>query len=880
VSGGALQLNMGTLYPALMRLEQRGLPWFDDLKRDVIHAARMLRRSPGFTGVALMTLALGIGANTSMFTILQAVILRPLDYPNPGQLFRLTAEFSADGSSATGLSYPELLEFRDVTRSFADVGMFAAGGSTTGGGSGVWAGEVNLAAADRPIRVRAAGVDDHLLRVLGVRTLQGRLFNAGETDAMPANPGRGGPPVAILSERLWMSAFGSRPIVGEMVHIDGRPHEIVGIMAAGADLIDRQPEVWLPIGVHPVFRQIRTNHFLGVVGRLRDGVTPQEAQAELSTLLENWSARTGAKGHVPVARPARPDDHRLQLQPLQDSVVGDARHAVWVLQAAVCVVLLIGCANLASLSLARAEARRREFAVRIALGATRGRLIRQAMTEGVLLSIGGGALGLWLAHAGLQALLVTYPASLPRLRELAIDVPVLLFTLVISIGTGLLFGLAPITRRRASDLLAAANEGGERSSSGVRRRQVRQGLVIAEVGLAVLLATTAALLVRSVANLTHVDAGFDRSRLLTFSMTLPRGVDYPGGRAQVYQQLLATIRTAPGVDAATAMSDLPLTRFTQRYPTRIQSDTDPAVQTSEIVDHYQFVMTDYFDTMRIPIVAGRGFNAADAASTDRVVLVNETLAAKLWKERNPVGQRIRPNLSASLGTGANPWHTVVGVVGDVKENGVDREAGTELYLFIDQPAPSVESLDGPWSPQVPVMMHVALRTRLTATALTPMLEGAVRRVDPAVPIVRLRNMDTVLAHSISRPRLLSQLLTGFATLALLLAVIGTYGLLAQTVTERRREIGVRVALGATRSDVLAFVLRDGLRSVVIGLVVGTGAVFGVSRVIGSLLFGLPPTDLPTIVVVGVTMLLVSAGAAAVPAWRAARVDPVGVLRAD
>jgi predicted permease len=551
-----------------------------------------------------------------------------------------------------------------------------------------------------------------------------------------------------------------------------------------------------------------------------------------------------------------------------------------VLHAAVCVVLLIGCANLASLSLARAEARRREFAVRIALGATRGRLIRQAMTEGVLLSIGGGALGLWLAHAGLQALLVTYPASLPRLRELAIDVPVLLFTLVISIGTGLLFGLAPITRRRASDLLAAANEGGERSSSGVRRRQVRQGLVIAEVGLAVLLATTAALLVRSVANLTHVDAGFDRSRLLTFSMTLPRGVDYPGGRAQVYQQLLATIRTAPGVDAATAMSDLPLTRFTQRYPTRIQSDTDPAVQTSEIVDHYQFVMTDYFDTMRIPIVAGRGFNAADAASTDRVVLVNETLAAKLWKERNPVGQRIRPNLSASLGTGANPWHTVVGVVGDVKENGVDREAGTELYLFIDQPAPSVESLDGPWSPQVPVMMHVALRTRLTATALTPMLEGAVRRVDPAVPIVRLRNMDTVLAHSISRPRLLSQLLTGFATLALLLAVIGTYGLLAQTVTERRREIGVRVALGATRSDVLAFVLRDGLRSVVIGLVVGTGAVFGVSRVIGSLLFGLPPTDLPTIVVVGVTMLLVSAGAAAVPAWRAARVDPVGVLRAD
>ena len=328
------------------------------------------------------------------------------------------------------------------------------------------------------------------------------------------------------------------------------------------------------------------------------------------------------------------------------------------------------------------------------------------------------------------------------------------------------------------------------------------------------------------------------------------------------------------------MSDLPLTRFTQRYPTRVQSDADPAVQTSEVVDHYQFVMTDYFETMRIPIVAGRGFTDADAASLDRVVLVNETLASRLWKGRNPIGQRVRPSLSASLGTSVNPWHTVVGVVRDVKENGVDREAGTELYLFIDQPAPPVESADGPWSPQAPVMMHVALRTRLTPAALTPMLEEAVRRVDPAVPIVRLRDMDTVFAQSISRPRLLSQLLTGFAALALLLAAIGTYGLLSHTATQRRREIGVRMALGATRSDVLAFVLRDGMRSVGIGLVVGLAAVFGVSRLIGSLLFGIRPTDATTIAAVCMTMLVVAVGAAVVPAWRAARLDPVAVLRAD
>jgi predicted permease len=697
---------------------------------------------------------------------------------------------------------------------------------------------------------------------------------------MAGRPGLGGPPVAILSYELWQRAFDGRPVVGEFVHIDGRPHEVVGIMPAAVDLMDRRPEVWLPIGVHPVFRQIRTNHFLGVIGRLRDGVSRQAAQAELSAFLENWSARTGAKGHVPIAHPSRPDDHRLQLQPLQDALVGDAPRAIWLLQAAVGLVLLIGCANVANLSLARAEVRRREFALRTALGASRGRLLRQTMTEGVLLSLGGGLLGLWLAHVGLEALLVAFPASLPRLGDVTIDIPVLIFTAVISLGTGLLFGLAPVGRRRIADLVSPAGDGGERGSSGARRRQVRHGLVIAEVGLAVLLVTMAVLLTRSVVNLTRVDAGFDRDRLLTFSMTLPRGVEYPGGRAQLYQQLLATIRSAPGIDAATAMSDLPLARFTQRFPTRVQSDVDPAVQATEIVDHYQFVMTDYFETMNIPIVAGRDFNTTDATSTDRVLLVNETLANKLWKGRNPIGQRVRPSLSASLGTGANPWHTVVGVVRDVKEGGVDRAAGTELYLFIDQPAPSVESLDGPWRPEAPVTMNVALRTRLTPAALTPMLEAAVRRIDPAVPIVRLQDMETVFAHSIRRPRLLAQLLTGFAALALLLAAIGTFGVLSYMVTQRHREIGVRMALGATRAAILALVLREGLRSVAIGLVAGLATVLGVSRLIESLLFGIRPTDVATIAVVCVTMLLVAVGATVVPAWRAARLDPVSVLRAE
>jgi predicted permease len=430
------------------------------------------------------------------------------------------------------------------------------------------------------------------------------------------------------------------------------------------------------------------------------------------------------------------------------------------------------------------------------------------------------------------------------------------------------------------DLAAAAREGGERGSSSVRRQPIRQLLVIAEVGLAVLLVTIAALLIRSVVNLTRVDAGFDRARLLTFSITLPRGVSYAGGRAALYQRLLATIRSTPGIDAATAMSDLPLAHYTQRYAMRVQSDVDPAVETSAVVDHYQFVMTDYFETMAIPIMAGRAFTPTDASSMDRVALVNETLADKLWKGRSPIGQRVRPSLSASLGTSINPWHTVVGVVRNVRENGVDRDAGTELYLFIDQPAPSVESANGPWSAQAPIMMNVALRTRLTPAELTPILEEAVRRIDSAVPIVRLQDMDTVFAHSIRRPRILAQLLAGFAALALVLAAIGTYGVLAYMVTQRRREIGVRMALGASRSMVVAMVLRDGLRSVVIGMVVGLAAVLGVSRLIASLLFGLRPTDVTTMAVVCITMLLVSAAAAILPAWRASRLHPVAVLRAD
>src|SRR5687767_13653628 len=340
--------------------------WLDSVGRDLRYGFRTLRRKPLFTAVALLTLALGIGANTAIFSIVNVVILRPLGYPAPEQLMRLTAYVPAGSVQGFRLSTPEYLEFRAMNRSFAEVGAFAVGEGVAGGGAGAWAGAVNLTAGDRPVRARSALVDGHLFATLGVQPAQGRLFGPAETDAMSSRPGLGGPPVAILSHQLWQSAFGGRPLVGQTVEVDGRPHDIIGIMPPGFDVMDNRTEIWLPIGVHPAIRRVRGKHILQVIGRLKDGVTLQAAEAELSTFLDNWGERAGVQGHVPTASPSRPQDHTLRLQPLQDAILGDAGRAIWLLQAAAGFVLLIACANLAGLVLARAETRRREFAVRTA----------------------------------------------------------------------------------------------------------------------------------------------------------------------------------------------------------------------------------------------------------------------------------------------------------------------------------------------------------------------------------------------------------------------------------------------------------------------------------------------------------------------------------
>src|SRR5215468_5997384 len=832
----------------------RGGRWLEATWQDLRYGARTLLKRPGFTLAAVLTLALGIGANTAMFAIVHGALLRPLDYPKPDQLMYLTAEAPAIGGVRNALSVPEYTEFRQMNQSFAAVGAYSTGGAayTTG--------EVNVTAGDRPLRARSISVDAHLLKALGIQPEQGRFFSDEETARWT---GTLPPPIAILSYELWRTAFGGRPLVGQKVEIEGRPHEIVGIMPPGADVMDNHTQVWLPLWLHPNTARYRGAHVLYVIARLKDGVTAGMAQTELSAFLENWGERVGATNHVPTNRPLRSVDHTLQLRALQDAIVGNASRPIWVLQAAVGFVLLIVCANLANLVMARASSRRREFVVRAALGASRGRLLRQAIAEGALMSGAGAILGIWLASAGVRALIRAYPASVPRTSELTINLPVLLVALGLSAGTALLIGLVSLGRRTSS-MMTALKEGA-RGSNGAWRRHARRGLLIAQVAFAVMLVIGAGLLIQTVYNLTRIDAGFDRSRLLTFSMTLPMANSEPVTRAQAYQRMLDRLRSVPGVLGTAAMSGLPPNRTPDGIATPIENYSSYDGKPFENIDYYQFVMGDYFGTMGIPIIAGRGFERTDNASQGKVVIVNETLAKRIWKGRNPIGQRLRPP-GASFGASDDAWHTVIGVAKDVRQRGLERPAGTELYVSLDQHSVS------------PPSMNVVMRTTLAPAALSGTIEHVVRELDAAVPVVRLRDMDSVFAESVSRPRLLAQLLGAFAGLALLLAAIGTYGVLSYMVTERRREIGIRVALGATRSHVLTQIMKQGLQVTALGATIGLAGALAINRLIASLLFGVQPTDIMTIAFVIATIIAVAVVASWLPAWRASRLDPNVALR--
>ena len=834
---------------------KRRVAWLDDFARDVRHALRSLRRSPAFTTVALLTLALGIGANTAIFSIVNGVLLRPLAYRHPAQLMYLTT----NGNPQFPVSVAEYLEFQQFNRSFADVGAFRTG-------------EANLVAGDRAFRVRTAILDAPLLNALGVQAAQGRLFTNEDS---VVRLGQGGiaiptPVAAVISYELWQSTFGAAPLVGHSINVDGRRLLVVGIMEKGADLMDNHAEIWLPLGFSNTERLARNNHNLALIGRLKEGVTAASAQSELKALIEAWSGRTGITpggghtGHV-FLPPNGKGGHFLQMTPLADQILGAAGRSIWVLQAAVGLVLLIACANVANLLLARAETRQREFAVLTALGAGRGRLLRKLLTESVIISIAGGTLGVLLGRAGLEALVRAHPASLPRIGEVTVDLQVMLVSLAVAIVSGLLFGLAPMRHTRLGATAEALKSGG-RASAGTTRHHLRRALVMGETALAVIIVVGAGLLLRTVHKLTTVDMGFDRARLVTFSVTLPPASFDLLARVRAYQRLLEQLRALPGIQMVTAMTSLPLDRPFLFNQTEIANSTAPLASIAPL--DYQRVMSDFFDTIGIPILLGRGFESTDVGSGGRVAVVNETLANTYWKGQNPIGQQLRPG-------GTTPWFTVIGVAKDVKQTGVDQPVGAEAYVFVDQLA-----TDSPTSFVTisPTTMRVVMRTTLPLPTLAPTIERVVRDVDPAVPVAHLRELDEVFTESIRRPRLLAQLLTLFSALALLLSAVGTYGLLASMVTERRREIGIRLALGATRSTVLSGIIKHGLLLTLGGSILGLAGALTLNRLVASLLFGVGPTDTTTFVVATTTITAVAAIASWLPAWRASRLDPIVTLR--
>ena len=821
------------------------------LRHDLVYALRTLAKSPGYAAVTILTLALGIGANTAIFSVVNGVLLKPLAYPRPDRLLFITSTFPRLGFDRFWVSIPEWAEFKERNHSFQGVAAYSEG-------------SVNLGVPERPRRVNSALVTTEMMNVLGVGPLRGRVFN--EADAVP-----GAEDVAIVSAATWRTDFGGdESLVGRVVQIDGAPTRIVGIMPPGYDIHDERIEVYLPLTIDPkTFPNNRSSHFLYMIGRLKDGVTFGQAQADLDSMIDQWRTLSGNK-HSPSKQAAFV--HMLQMEPMKTDMVGSVGRALWVLQGAVGFVLLIACANLANLILARSESRQREFAIRTALGAGRVRLLRQFLTEGVLLALVGGALGAAIGFAGLRALLAANPESIPRALEIALDWKVLVFTFAVSIVTGMVFGMAPLLHLREQVVTLSLKEGGHRATSGAARARVRSGLVMAEVALAVVLVVGAGLLMRSFQKLMTVDPGFQRDHLTTFGVVLP-GSAYRKGETRVafFDRLMGRLREQPGVTAVAAMSGLPPNRPVNANDTDFEGYTAQQGEPAENVDYYQTVTVDYLKTMGIPLVKGRGFEPADVAGAP-VLLVNEALEKKFFTFRKleAVGQRVNIfDGSGPNGNGTKAF-TIVGVVRDVKQGGMAAQTGTELY-FLNEQGPRAVGF-------APGNMNVVVRSTVPEPSLAQTIQQAVREQDPSLPIVKLRSMDQVFSDSAARPRFLAVLLGIFAGLALALAAIGTYGILSYSVTERTKEIGIHMALGATRGSVLGMVLGQGMRLTIVGLVAGLAASFFLTRLLQAQLFNVKPTDPATLAAVAGFIAVIAFFACYVPAQRATRVDPMVTLR--
>jgi putative ABC transport system permease protein len=791
--------------------------------------------------IAVLCLALGMGATTAVFTVVDAVLFRPLPYKEPGRLVRLYSEFPNfpnGGLRRFPISPPEFVELRENLRSYDHIDAWQVNA-------------VNLTTAKDPMRVTATAVSGTLLESLAIAPQQGRWI--GEADD------REGAPLAILiSDGLWRRAFGgAQNTVGRETKVNGTPATIIGIMPAGFDYPPGQvdvSDVWMPLQLTAVDRQRRGNHRLAVLGKLRPGVSIEQARAELASQVNAWGARASNNFHT-----IHPQTHPLLEFGMQEEVVRAVRPAMLVILGAVGFVLLIACVNVANLLLARAQARQREIAVRMAMGSGVTGLIRQFVSEGMLISVAGAALGLGIAWFGVKLLLWAGSDTIPRLSEVTLDWRVLSFTGAVLIATAIVFGLVPLAQALARNTHETLKAAAGRTSATIQAAALRRTLVVAELALALVLLVACGLMLQAFWRLQSVDAGFDPSNRLTMRVALP-GAQYNNDAAAAFlMRLEDTLAHLPGVVSATIMSGLPPQRPGDFNDTQIENFVPRAGGPVQNVDYWQFVGNRYFETLGARLVEGRVIDERDQRDAASVVVVNETMARAFWPNESALGHRVR------VGPPQTPWRTIVGVVGDIKNAGTDKPTGTELFI--------------PWRQATPIRVaQIVIRTQGAPLSMANSVRSAIAQLDSSLPVAAVRSMDQVVSESRSRPRFLSVLLTFFTVVALALAAIGVYGVISYSVAQRTAEIGIRIAIGADSGRILAMVLKQGVILGLIGIATGVGTAIWLTRFMKAILFAIEPLDIPTFAGTVALLLAMTLLASWIPARRATRVDPIRALR--
>jgi putative ABC transport system permease protein len=824
----------------------RSLNWLDDILRDLRFALRSLGKTPGFTAVAIIVIAVGIGVNTAVFSVIDTVLLKPLTYPDPQSLVMLMN--TGPQGSFPGANVPKFNIWHRQTSIFQQVAGYDSGGAG-----------LNLTSGDHPQQVQGVHVTADYFAMLGAPVIAGRTFTSAEDSP---NGGH----VVVLSYGLWKSRFGGNPkIVGSTIQVESQPYLVVGVI--GRNFVTEDPaDLWIPFQFDLTSQDMA--HYFVVAARLRPGITLQQANAQLKLAADQYRRTyVGAMG---------PEDG-FGVASLQEIMIGDTRTPLLVLSGAVGFVLLIACANVASLMLARASARKRELATRAALGAGRMQIVRQLLTESLVLSLSGGVLGLILGFAGVRLLLSISPDTLPRVGEggsaVTLDLNVLLFTLGISVFTGILFGIIPAIGASRPNLVASLNEGGSRSGIGFRSGKLRSILVVSEMALALVLVIGAALLIRTFMKLESVDPGFDTHNLLTMAMSISGDrFQKTAGVAQLIRDGTDRLKAVPGVVDATAACCLPLQRGFGVPFDIVGRPKSPTPQMSG--GGYYSVSWKYFNTFGIPLLRGRNFTEQDNGSAPGVVIINEAMAKHYW----PTGDPLKDRLQTGVGMGsifAEPPRQIIGIVGDTHDAGLNNDPFPTMYFPVAQMPDAETALNSRVAP-----LWWAVRTSVDPHTLTAPISAALREASGGLPVAHFRTMDEILARTTSRQRFNMLLLSIFGGSGLLMAAIGIYGFMAYSVQQRSQELGIRIALGAQASNIRNLVVKQGMGLALIGVVIGIAGAFWLTRFLASFLFGVKAWDPTAFILTPLVLCSVALLAVWIPARRATRVDPITALRVE